>query len=157
MPEITLPVTEEDYEKAVSKFITFPPDAKVGDIQVRKVELGMVDWDTPGKSLKWPVRVIEEGIDFGKEDKISSGVDQKGVWKTRQLYENITGTKMPMKEGADGKKHPSFDGMEFAGKQAYGVWTLMEGHSGGDPSAPVVKYSKLTDITSTPPGQVENL
>jgi len=40
-PEFILPVTEEEYQTAGSKFITFPPGAKVGDVEYRDIETGI--------------------------------------------------------------------------------------------------------------------
>jgi hypothetical protein len=144
--EFILPVTEEEYEAGGSKFITFPPGAKVGDVQYREVECGMPDWDTPGKSLKFPISVTEEGVDKGKEEKISTGVDSKSVWKLKEIQQAVLGEPLEMKAGADGKKHPVFKPAEYAGKPAVGVWTMQKGYKGGDPSAEEVLYPKLTGI-----------
>lgn len=146
MPELEFPVDEEEYKRAGSKFITFPPEAKVGDVQFRAVEVGMIDWDTPGKSMKCPVKVIEEGVDFGKEEKISFGVDSKGVWKAKEIYTAITGQDMPMRQGADGKKHPYIDPMALVGKPAVGCWTLQRGLKGGDPNLGETIYPKLVSL-----------
>ena len=77
-PDLYLPedVTTEDYEKATSKF------AAAGE---HLSELGMIEWDTPGVSLKFPFTIIEEGNDKGKEGKISAGVSKKSLWKVREL------------------------------------------------------------------------
>ena len=145
-PELEFPATEEEYQRAGSKFITFPPGAKVGDVQFRIVEVQMVDWDTPGKSMKCPVKVAEQGPDFGKEDKISFGVDAKGVWKAKEIYLAVTGTDIPMKMGADGKKHPFIDPMVLVGKAAVGCWTMQKGYKGGDPGLGETMYPKLTSL-----------
>lgn len=144
--EFILPVTEEEYEAGGSKFITFPPGAKAGDVAYRNVEVGMPDWDTPGTSLKFPVVVTEEGPDKGKEEKISTGVDSKSVWKLKELHSAILGGDLEMKAGADGKKHPVFKPTEYVGKPVVGVWTMMKGHKGGDETAEEVLYPKLTNI-----------
>jgi len=144
--EFILSVTEEEYEAGGSKFITFLPGAKVGDVQYRDIEVGMPDWDTPGKSLKFPVTVTEEGVDKGKEEKISTGVDSKSVWKLKEIHTAIIGGDLQMKIGADGKKHPVFIPTEYVGKPAVGVWTMQKGYKGGDPSAGEVLYPKLTNI-----------
>ena len=142
--EFILPVTEEEYESAGSKFITFPPGSKVGDVQYRDIECGMLDWDTPGKSMKIEITVTEEGVDNGKAEKISFGVDAKGIWKGKQIYKAITGEDMPMKKGADGKSHPAPKAMATAGKAAVGVWFMNEGKKGG--VGETVYYPKLQDV-----------
>ena len=142
--EFILDVTEEEYESAGSKFITFLPGAKVGDVQYRDIECGMLDWDTPGKSMKIDISVTEEGIDYGKSEKISFGVNAAGIWKGKQIYLAITGENMPMKSGADGKNHPAPKAMATAGKAAVGVWVMSEGKKGG--VGDVVQYPKLQDI-----------
>lgn len=146
MPELEFPVTEDEYRTAGSKFVTFPPEAKVGDVQFRAVEVGMVDWDTPGKSMKCPIKVTEEGPDQGKEDKISFGVDSKGVWKAKEIYLAVTGADIPMKDGADGNKHPFIDPMALVGKAAVGCWVFQKGYKGGDPAQGEVTYPKLTSL-----------
>jgi len=142
--EFILDVTEEEYESAGSKFINFPPGAKVGDVQYRDIECGMLDWDTPGRSMKIDISVIEEGIDYGKSEKISFGVNAAGIWKGKQIYLAITGEDMPMKPGADGKNHPAPKAMATAGKAAVGVWAMSEGKKGG--VGDTVMYPKLQDI-----------
>lgn len=144
---IILPgITEEEYDKAGSKFITFPPGAKVGDITYLDIEIGMLDWDSPGVSMKVPVTVAEEGVDKGKEEKISFGVDVKGIWKGKEIFRAITGGDIPMKEGSDGARHPVIDPMALVGKPAIGMWQMMSGHKGGDPAAEEVTYPKLVSI-----------
>ena len=146
MPEFDLPITEEEYEKAGSKFIVVPPGAQVGAIEYRGIEIGMLDWDQPGKSMKVPVTVSEEGPDMGKEEKISFGVDIKGIWKGKEIYEAITGEPMPMREGTDGKKHPFIDPMALVGKSALGMWMMTKGFPGGDETQAPTYYGKLTSI-----------
>ncbi len=139
-------VTEEEYDTAGSKFITFPPGARVGDMEYRDIEIGMIDWDTPGRSMKVPVTITEEGVDKGKEDKVSFGVDIKGIWKGKEIYQAITGGDMPMSEGSDGKKHPVVEPMALVGKPAVGAWQIQEGFPGGDRTKPAVQYPKLISI-----------
>ena len=139
-------VTEEDYQSAGSKFVTFPPGAKVGDSHFLDIEIGMVDWDTPGSSMKVPIKVTEEGPDKGKEEKLSFGVLPNGIWKGKEIYRAITGRDMPMKEGADGKRHPVIDPMALAGKAAVGHWQMQKGVKGGVVGAETVTYPKLVAI-----------
>ncbi len=144
-PEFVLPVTEEEYQSSGSKFITFPPGAKKGDILYREIESGMLGWDTPGKSMKIDVTVTEDGDDQGKTEKISFGVDAKGIWKGKQIYQAITGHPMPMKKSStDGKNHPAPQDVDTAGKAAVGIWMMSEGKKGGVGEA--VLYPKLQDI-----------
>ncbi len=142
--EFILEATEEEYESAGSKFITFPPGSKVGDVQYRAIECGMLDWDTVGKSMKIDITVSEEGADYGKPEKISFGVNAAGIWKGKQIYLAITGEDMPMKEGADGKNHPAPKAMATAGKAAIGIWIMTEGKKAG--IGETVQYPKLQDI-----------
>jgi len=146
MAEFQLPATEEEYQRAGSKFVTFPPNAKVGDSLFLDIEIGMIDWDTPGVSMKVPVTVTEEGLDKNKTDKISFGVKADGIWKGREIYKAILEEEMPMKSGADGKKHPVIDPMALAGKPAVGCWQLQEGKKGG--VGETVVYPKLQTILS---------
>ena len=144
--EFILPVTEEEYEAGGSKFIAFPPGAKVGDIQYRAIECSMPDWDTPGRSLKFPVVVTEDGPDKGKEEKISTGVDSKSVWKLKEIQQAVLGTPLEMKAGADGKKHPVFKPTDYVGKVAVGIWEMQKGYKGGDSNAEAVYYPKLVQL-----------
>ncbi len=143
-PEFILDIDQEAYEQAGSKFITFPPGAKKGDVQYRKIECGMLDWDTPQKSMKIPVVITEEGVDFNKEEKISFGVDAKGIWKGKGIYKNITGHDMPFKKGSDSKMHPVINPTEINGKEAIGQWVMTEGKKGG--VGDLVLYPKLMEI-----------
>ena len=148
-PAIILPdVTEEEYNASGSKFVTFPAGTKTGDIQCRKIEIGMLDWDTPGQSMKVPITVLDEGPDEGKEDKLSFGVLATGIWKGKEIYRAITGGNMPMKTGSDGKNHPAPNPEDLAGKTAYGIWVMQEGKKGG--VGETVTYPKLTSISAEP-------
>jgi len=157
--EFMLPVTEEEYETAGSKFITFTdkngdviPTAKwkdfVGELNYRDVELSMPDWDTPGKSLKFPLTIVEEGPDKNKEDKISTGVDTKSIWKLKEISQAVLGHDLEMKAGADKKKHPNLKPSEYVGKAAVGVWEMMVGKKGGKEDAGLTYYPKLTQLLS---------
>ncbi len=148
-----LDIDKEDYEKAGSKFITLPFDLSnyasakghVGEIYLRNIECGMLDWDTPGKSMKIPV-VITEGVDNGKDDKLSFGVDSKGIWKGKQIYKAITGEDMPFKKGKDGKEHPVINPEKINGKEAVAVYAIQEGLKGGKEGGDKIVYPKLNDI-----------
>jgi len=142
LPDLVLPVTEKQWKEAGSKFITFPPDAQIGDVEFRSIELGMPDWDTPDVSIKFPVVVTQEGIDKDKRDKISCGVGTTAVWKLKGILGNLG---VPYK--MVGNK-VAFDTDLVTGKAAVGVWTFQEGTKGGVPGGEKTKYPKLTDILS---------
>ena len=155
--EFILPVTEEEYEAGGSKFIAFKDEKGniatsgqwknlVGQVNYRDVELGMPDWDTPGKSMKFPTTITEEGVDKGKEDKIATGVDSKSVWKLKEIHAAVIGGDLEMKPGADKKKHPVVKPMDYVGKSAVGVWEMQKGFKGGDPSAGETYYPKLVQL-----------
>ena len=151
MPDLVLPVTEKEYKEAGSKFIAFPPDAIVGDTQVREIELGMPDWDTPGQSIKFPVTVTQDGQDKDKKEKISCGVTSIGVWKLKAVLSAL---------GVEYKKvgdKVAFNSDDVTGISAFGIWTFQEGRKGGDPNAEKVKYPKLTDITAEAPATQETI
>lgn len=132
-------VSEEEYEQAGSKFVTFPPNAKVGDTKLIGVEVGLPDWDTPGQSLKFPITVTEEGPDTGKTDKISTGVSKESIWKLKEINRNVLGKDLEMKDG-----HPVFKPTEYVGKPAKGLYTYTAGKKGG--VGEPVNYPKLTAL-----------
>jgi len=135
-PEIVIPdVTEQEYEKAGSKF------AAEG---AHLSECGMPDWDTPGVSIKFPFTIIEEGEDNGKESKMSCGVGKTALWKLKEML-NALGIQI--KVGAEGQV--SFDPMECVGKQFLAVWTTevdsrpaSEGGKGGSYTKPTAALPK---------------
>jgi len=155
--EFILPVTEEEYEAGGSKFIAFTDEndnvvpsgswtKMVGTVNYRAVELGMPDWDTPGKSIKFPVVITEEGVDKGKEDKIATGVDSKSIWKLKEIHTAVIGGDLEMKSGADGKNHPVMKPTEYAGKAAVGIWEMQAGLKGGVEGAGATYYPKLVQL-----------
>lgn len=141
-PEIILPdVTEDEYKRAGSKFVQMPAGETETSLDI---EIGMLDWDTPGTSMKVPVTVTEEGPNQDKQDKISFGVKPDGIWKGKEIYYAITGVDMPMKLGGDGKNHPVIDPMVLVGKPAVGFWQMQKGKKGG--VGEEVTYPKLISI-----------
>ena len=70
-PKLVLPVDEDEYNKAGSRYVTFPPGAPVGAVEYRDAETGAIDWETPNKSMRLPITVTEDGPDKNKEEKIS--------------------------------------------------------------------------------------
>ena len=144
-PEFIIPVTEEEFEKAGSKFITFSPDDPVGKLYHKNIELDMPDWDTPGQSIKFPVRINDEGPDFGKEDKISAGVGSDAVWKLKDILKAVD-VPVEMRTGADKKKRPVFESEAVGGKQAVGVWQLQVDKRKPEEGGKGTKYPKLVNI-----------
>lgn len=127
-PEFILDVTEEEYEKAGSKF------AEVGE---HLSEMGMPEWETPGLSIRFPFTIIEEGEDKGKESKLVAGVSKNALWKLKEVLKAI-GVAVTVKDGK-----PTFDSTSCVGKQFLTVWTLQkdtrtpeEGGTGGTYSKP---------------------
>lgn len=149
-----LDIDEEEFDLAGSKFITFPPGAKVGDVVTRKIEVTPdTGWDTVGQSVKFPVVVIEEGPDKGKEDKLSFGVAKNAIWKGKEACAALgidLNDVFPTVETADGGKHKKFIPSVVVGKQAYGVWTIQRGVKGGVEGGEPVDYPKLTGFSAEP-------
>jgi len=149
MPKFLLPdIDAKTLKEAGSRFITFPPGAKVGDVELREVEVGMLAPDTPGVSMMLPIIVTQEGADFGKQDKISWGVKKdpstgrSGIWKGKEIYQNVAGKDIPLDENGIA----NLDSDDLLGKPATGVWQLQKGHKGGDPTAEEVNYPKLIQL-----------
>jgi hypothetical protein len=46
---------------------------------------------------------------------------------------------------------PKFDTDDIVGAKAVGVWTMQEGHKGGDENAEKVRYPKLTALVASKP------
>lgn len=143
-------VTAEEYEVAGSKFMTVPPEYKnqVGYTFYRKAMIGMLGWDTVGKSLKIPFTISEE-TDLNKEDKISFGIDKKSIWKGKELYKAATGEEIPMaKSEKDGNMHPAPDAMKLMGKTVWVQYVNQKGAKGGDASKGEVIYPKAQAFIS---------
>lgn len=146
--EFTIPVEQDTFEKAGSKFISFDPTAPIGTIIKLPVEMGMPDWDTPNVSIKFPVTIIGNGQDAGKTDKVAAGVGETGVWKLKEILAALE-CPLEMRQGTDGKNRPVFKGEDVAGKNAMGVWEVQKGKKGGDPNAEDVVYPKLVGISAS--------
>ena len=119
--ELTLNTSKKVWETAGSKFLDMPAGTKKGDMLVRKVELGAIDWDTPEQSIKFPVIVVQPGADEGKKDKLSCGVGENAVWKLKGICNNIG---IPIKF-VNGKVSINTD--NFEGKEMYGIWIVETG------------------------------
>lgn len=144
-----LEISEQDYKEAGSKFvdtgITTYTENDIGKSFYFPIEMKDLDWDELNKSMKIDT-VVTEGVNKGHAEKISFGVDQKGIWKGKSLYKNISGKDMPMAQGKDGKLHPTPDTDDIIGKKGVGVWVVTKGIKGGDPTKGSTVYPKLQDI-----------
>lgn len=151
---ILLDIDEEDFDQAGSKFITFPPGAKVGDMQSRLVEVTPdAGWDTVGSSIKFPIVVVEEGADKGKEDKLSFGIAKNAIWKGKEACIALgvdLNDVFPTVETADGQKRKKLIPTAVIRKQTYGIWTMQEGLKGGVEGGEKVVYPKLTGFSAEP-------
>lgn len=108
MPEFVLDVTEEEYEKAGSKF------AKAG---AHLSECDMPEWKTPGVSIAFPFTILEEGIDKGLKGDIFCGVGKDSIWKLKEMLAAL-GVKYTVKDGK-----VAFNSTQCAGKQFQSIWT----------------------------------
>lgn len=151
---IILDIDEEEFDKAGSKFISFPPGAKVGDMQSRLVEVTPdAGWDTVGSSVKFPIVVVEEGVDKGKEDKLSFGIAKNAIWKGKEACLALgldLNDVFPTVETADGQKRKKLIPSVVVGKQTYGIWTMQEGLKGGAEGGEKVIYPKLAGFSAEP-------
>jgi len=134
LPKIQLPISEKEYKEAGSKFVTIP----AGDDSVTlAVECGMPDWDTPGVSIKFPVKVIDKGIDAGKSDKISCGVSRDAVWKLKEVAAGFGHPEAVT--FVDGKVE--LDADAFVGTKAAGIWNKTKSNTD-----PPFYFAKLNSI-----------
>lgn len=133
-PEFQLPVTEAEYEKAGSKF------AQVGN---HLSECTGVDWDTPGKSIKFDFQIVE-GPNEGIEGKISAGVEASGIWKLKELLKAL-GVEMTMVKGK-----PQFKSEDCIGKQFLTVWSEQVDSRSIEEGGKGTKYTKPTGALLAP-------
>ena len=149
MPKFILDVSEKEYNEAGSKFVNVGiptlTKADVNKVFYFPIECENLDWDTVGKSMKIDT-VVVGGVNNGHKEKISFGVDAKGIWKGKLMYKAISKKDMPMGRGEDKLMHPEPDSDDINGKKAVGVWQVVEGLKGGDPNANATYYPKLQDI-----------
>lgn len=125
--------TEEDYNKATSKF------AGVGK---HLSEAGMPYWKTPNQSIAFPFIIIEDGADNGKAGEIIAGVSEKGVWKLRQTLDAL-GVTVTFKS-VNGVKRPAFDANEVPGKQFFSLWEEFTDSRSPEEGGKGSKYTKPT-------------
>lgn len=129
MPEFILDVTEEEFEKAGSKF------ASVGE---HLSEVTNVDWENPGTSIKFEFRIVAEGPDSGKEAKIVAGVSKSAMWKLKEILEAL-GVQYQVKNGK-----VTFDSAVCLGKQFKSVWTEQVDSRTPEEGGKGTKYTKAT-------------
>jgi hypothetical protein len=141
--ELTINVSKKTWETTGRKFIDLPAGAKEGDVLVRKVELGAIDWDTPEQSIKFPVTIIEAGADEGKKDKLSCGVGENAVWKLKNICRNLS---IPVKF-VNNKVSINTDGTE--GMEVYGTWIVQVGKN--QTTGNEFLMPKLNDLTIEAP------
>jgi len=142
LPKIGLPVSEKEYKEAGSKFITIPAGAnskeQVGDTIALDIECGMPNWDTPGVSIKFPVKVTEkDSVDYGKADKISCGVSSTAIWKLKDTVRGLgLESAVTFKNGK-----PELDADAFVGTKARGIWVRVKSNTD-----PPFMFAKLQSI-----------
>lgn len=129
--------TEEDYNKATSKF------AAAGK---HLSEAGMPYWKTPNQSIAFPFIIIEDGADNGKPGEIIAGVGEKAVWKLRQTLDAL-GVAVTFK-AVNGVKRPAFDANEVPGKQFFSLWEEFTDSRSPEQGGKGSKYTKATTAVS---------
>jgi hypothetical protein len=138
--DFEIPVTQEEYEKAGSKFISGVGGAKLGDVFYRNIETGTLDWETAGSSMKLPTTIID-GVDKGHEEKISFGVKADSIWKAKDIFKAVTGKDMPLNAKT---KRPYIPDKALDGKKAVGMWQMVENQTASKATMPI--YPKLVSI-----------
>ena len=133
-------VTQEEYAKAGSKFISGVAGAKKGDAFYRNIETGTLDWEKPGKTMKL-MTTVTDGADKGHEEKISFGIEAESIWKGKDIYKAITGQDMPINAKS---KRPYIPSSAVDGKAAVGLWVMVENTQESKATMPI--YPKLTSI-----------
>ena len=74
-------VTAADWAKAGSKF------AREG---LHLSEFWAGEWKTVNGSVAVKFKIIEEGEDYGKESEITAGIDQKSIWKFKEVCKALS-------------------------------------------------------------------
>lgn len=100
-------------------------------------ECGTPDWDTPGKSIKFPFTIVEEGDDNGKEGKISCGVKKEAAFKLKEMLEALG-----VAHQLTGDGRVKFSALECAGKKFKSVWVEQEDTRPVSEGGTGSKYSK---------------
>jgi hypothetical protein len=131
VPEIKLPVDQENWDKSTSKF----PSA--GKHLIEVVDCGIETEEK--KSVRFNVEIYGDE-DEGKTDKLVGGGMPGKTFKTK---ETLNALKVPYKFV---KGQLIFNTDDVIGKKAIGLWIMKPGHKGGDPMAEKVEYAKLEAI-----------
>ena len=148
---MAMQASEEDYDKASSKFVQPPPTlALISDNLGKRFTMlvkGMdIDWKEQGISYEFTVAVDEKGANNGMAQSIFGGAKADSIWSSKKYYLALTGKNMPMTKGADGKQHPNPDPDDIKGKAALGVWEIQRDKRGEDEGGKGTIYPKLVDI-----------
>ena len=156
-PLIDLKYTQKEREEQGSKYIALPIDpttgkAKVGGVVIRTVECGMPDWYTAGISIKFPVTVVEAGIDKGKESELYCGIGAKASFK---MEEAAAAFGVPEAITYDAKGNAQLNPDLFPGKRAKGVWVGTE--TNATPPSVIAKLTNFISVTENSAPEVEEL
>lgn len=149
MPIIKLGYTQKEHNELGSKFIVLPIDpatgkGQLGAVVIREIECGMPDWYTPGTSLKFPVKVVEDGVDKGKEYDYYAGIAAKAAFK---LEEAAAAFGVPEAISFDEKGKAQIDTDLFPGKHAKGVWVGRE--TNAEPPSVIAKLESIIPVASS--------
>lgn len=133
----TLPVSEDEYEKAGSKF------AQPG---MHLSEFGMPTWKQAGVSLTFPFTIVD-GNDKGLEGEIYCGVNKDGIWKLKETLKAL-GVAVTITNG-----RPTFDPMQVVGKKGMTLWTMQKDSRSVEEGGKGTTYSKAVSVfpEGTPP------
>lgn len=147
MSLLILPITPEQYERAGTKFITFSSYDAVGKCYYKEIVCLKPDWDNPGISIQFPIRIIGPMYDpdIGKQFKLSCGVAIDAIWKLKNTLNSLS-IKVHYQEVSPNQIYPVFDSDEVEGKEGMGCWEIQEGYKGGDPTRGITKYPSLVSI-----------
>jgi len=133
----TLPVNEDEYEKAGSKF------AQPG---MHLSEFGMPTWKQAGFSMTFPFTIVD-GNDKGIEGEIYCGVNKDGIWKLKEILKALN-VAVTVTNG-----RPSFDPMHVVGKRGMTLWIQQKDSRSMEEGGKGTLYSKAVSVfpEGTPP------
>ena len=133
----TLPVSEDEYEKAGSKF------AQPG---MHLSEFGMPKWKQAGVSLSFPFTIVG-GNDKGMESELYCGVAKDGIWKLKEVQKAL-GVTVVVANGM-----PTFDPLQIVGKKGMTLWTQQKDSRSVEEGGKGTMYSKAVSVfpEGTPP------
>lgn len=138
-----IPASEEEWEKASSKF------ASVG---AHRSEYALPYWKEKGKTIAFPFTITAEGPDQGKDGEYFVGVGPDAIWKLKEILASV-GVPIAFIKGKDGRKHPQFEAAAVAGKEFESVWTEQVDSRTAAEGGKGTKYTKPTSalpLGSTP-------